>query len=91
MVDNLPRILPKACDAVIAAKSWKKPPIFQLLERAGDIQPSEMYQVFNMGIGMAVVLSRKDAPAFLASIRAKEIGCIESGTGIVRLELGAEA
>ena len=47
---------------------------------------SEMFQVFNMGIGMAVILSKKDVPAFMKKTRAKEIGRIESGAGIVRLE-----
>jgi phosphoribosylaminoimidazole (AIR) synthetase len=45
-----------------------------------------MFQVFNMGIGMAVILGKKDVPAFLEQTRAKEIGRIESGSGIVRLE-----
>jgi len=86
LVDNLPRVLPKTCDAVIRADSWKVPAIFQILERAGNVPSSEMFQVFNMGIGMAVVLSQKDVPAFVKKTRARQIGCIESGSGIVRLE-----
>jgi phosphoribosylformylglycinamidine cyclo-ligase len=86
LIDNLPRVLPKSCDAVICAGAWKKPALFQIMERAGKVPPSEMFQVFNMGIGMAVVLSKKDVPAFMKKIRAKEIGRIESGTGVVRLE-----
>jgi len=86
LIDNLPRVLPKSCDAVICTEGWKKPVIFQIMERAGKVPRSEMFQVFNMGIGMAVVLSKKDVPAFMKKIRAKEIGRIESGTGIVRLE-----
>jgi phosphoribosylformylglycinamidine cyclo-ligase len=86
LVDNLPRVLPETCDAVIRTDSWKKPAIFQILERAGNVPSSEMFQVFNMGIGMAVVISKKDVPAFMKIARAKEIGRIERGTGIVRLE-----
>ena len=86
LVDNLPRVLPKSCDAVIRTGSWKKPAIFRILERAGNVPPSEMFQVLNMGIGMAVILSKKDVPAFAKKIRAKEIGRIESGSGVVRLE-----
>ena len=86
LIDNPPRILPKNCDAVIRTDSWKKPAIFQLLEKAGNVPRSEMFQVFNMGIGMAVIVSSKDAPAFKKMIRAREIGRIESGSGIVRLE-----
>ena len=86
LVDNLPRILPKHCDAVIDTAAWRPPAIFQLLEEAGKVPRSEMFQVFNMGIGMAVILSRKDVAAFIKNTRAKEIGRIEAGTGVVRLE-----
>jgi len=86
LIDNLPRVLPKNCDAVIDTESWKKPAIFQILERAGKVDRSEMFQVFNMGIGMAAVLAPDDVPTFIKLTRAKEIGRIESGSGIVRLE-----
>ena len=86
LVDNLPRILPPACDAVIHTGSWKRPPIFEILQQAGNVPSSEMFQVFNMGIGMAVIVSAKDLPAFLKTVRAKEIGRIETGSGVVRLE-----
>ena len=86
LVDNLPRVLPKDCDAVIETDAWRKPPIFQILEQAGNVARSEMYQVFNMGIGMAVILSKKDVDPFREKTGAKEIGHIARGTGIVRLE-----
>jgi len=86
LVDNLPRVLPKNCDAVIDTGSWKKPAIFQILERAGKVAHTEMFQVFNMGIGMAVVVSERDAPALAKCLRAKQIGRIAAGTGVVRLE-----
>lgn len=86
LVDNLPRVLPKECDAVIETGVWKKPAIFQILERAGKVPKAEMFQVFNMGIGMAAVVSRKDVQMVSKLFRAREIGRIERGTGIVRLE-----
>lgn len=52
LVDNLPRILPNSCDAVIDTNSWRVPAIFRLLQTKGRLPASEMYQVFNMGIGM---------------------------------------
>jgi phosphoribosylformylglycinamidine cyclo-ligase len=91
LIDNLPRVLPKTCDAVIETRRWKKPAIFQILEQAGKVPAAEMYQVFNMGIGMAVVVSKKDAAAFAKQTRAMKIGRIERGTGIVRLETQPEA
>ena len=86
LVDNLPRVLPGNCDAVIDTESWRKPAIFHILEAAGRVERCEMFQVFNMGIGMAVILSKEDVPAFVKKTRAREIGRIESGSGIVRLE-----
>src|SRR5438034_2473683 len=52
LIDNLPRIVPPNCDAIIETKSWKVPRIFQILQQNGNIDLREMYQVFNMGIGM---------------------------------------
>jgi phosphoribosylformylglycinamidine cyclo-ligase len=81
LIDNLPRILPKNCDAVIETKSWKIPRIFQILQQNGKIGPREMYQVFNMGIGMVAVAAEKDADRAMSILRAKPIGRIERGTG----------
>src|SRR3954467_10374674 len=52
LIDNLPRILPSNCDAEIDTTSWKVPTIFQVLAENGGVDRAEMYQVFNMGIGM---------------------------------------
>src|SRR3954467_6698036 len=52
LVDNLPRVLPSHCDAEIDTTSWKVPTIFQVLAENGGVDRAEMYQVFNMGIGM---------------------------------------
>src|SRR5206468_7331558 len=49
LIDNLPRILPRNCDAVIETKNWRAPGIFQVLQQDGNIDLHEMYQVFNMG------------------------------------------
>jgi phosphoribosylformylglycinamidine cyclo-ligase len=86
LVDNFPRILPTTCDAVISTGAWKRPAIFEIIQKAGKVPDSEMYQVFNMGMGMAVVVSVKDVGAFVKNTRAKEICRIETGTGVVRLE-----
>ncbi len=87
LVDNLPRVLPKNCDAVIDTRSWTVPPIFRLIQRGGKVDAAEMYQVFNMGIGMTIVTSAQDAAAVIRQTRAKRIGVIESGEGKVRLSL----
>jgi phosphoribosylformylglycinamidine cyclo-ligase len=61
-IDNIPRILPKACRAVILRGSWDVPPVFTIIKKIGNIDDGEMYRVFNMGIGMMVVASEKEAP-----------------------------
>jgi phosphoribosylformylglycinamidine cyclo-ligase len=81
LIDNLPRILPGNCDAVIETKNWRVPRIFQVLEENGKIDPHEMYQVFNMGIGMVAVVSARDAERAMLMLKAKRIGQILRGTG----------
>jgi phosphoribosylformylglycinamidine cyclo-ligase len=90
-VDNVDRILPPDCDAVIDAKSWEPLPIFRYLQATGGVENAEMYRTFNMGIGMAVAVAESDADAVLRDSAVAEfepllIGRIVSGSGIVRME-----
>lgn len=87
LVDNLPRVLPKDCDAVIDTRRWTVPALFRLIQQGGRVDTAEMYQVFNMGIGMTIVTGAGDAAEVIRRTRAKRIGVIESGTGKVRLSL----
>jgi len=87
LIDNLPRILPPSCDAVIETKSWKVPRIFQILQQNGNIDFREMYQVFNMGIGMVAVVAEQNADRAMSTLRAKRIGRIERGSGKTVLKL----
>ncbi|KAB2639145.1 MAG: phosphoribosylformylglycinamidine cyclo-ligase [Verrucomicrobia bacterium] len=84
LIDNLPRILPKGCDAVIDPRSWKVPAIFGIIGRGGNVDPLEMYQVFNMGIGMVLVVPSKDGKRIAKSLGGKIIGGISKGSGVVR-------
>jgi phosphoribosylformylglycinamidine cyclo-ligase len=86
LTDNLPRILPSHCDAVIETKSWRVPRIFQILQEHGNVDSREMYQVFNMGIGMVAVVAEQNANRVMSMLKAKRIGRIERGTGKVRLK-----
>jgi phosphoribosylformylglycinamidine cyclo-ligase len=85
LIDNLPRILPSNCDAVIETKSWRVPSIFQILQQNGNIDLREMYQVFNMGIGMTAVVAEQNTERAMSILRAKQIGRIERGNGNVQL------
>jgi len=85
LIDNLPRILPKNCDAVIDTRSWRVPEIFSFIGRKGKVDRAEMYQVFNMGIGMVAIVRQRDVAAAKRMLRAKVIGRIEPGSGKTRL------
>jgi phosphoribosylformylglycinamidine cyclo-ligase len=86
LIDNLPRILPSNCDAVIETKSWRVPSIFQILQKNGNVDAQEMYQVFNMGIGMVAIVAEENAQRTISTLDAKRIGRVERGTRKVRLE-----
>jgi phosphoribosylformylglycinamidine cyclo-ligase len=81
LIDNLPRILPSNCDALIETKSWRVPSIFQILQKSGNVDSQEMYQVFNMGIGTVAIVAERNARNAMSILKAKRIGRIERGTG----------
>ncbi len=85
LVDNLPRVLPKDCDAEIDTGSWKVPAMFRHIQEGGFVDRAEMYQVFNMGVGMVLVVSEKDAAAVIRRTKARRIGRIVRGSGVVQL------
>jgi len=86
LIDNIPRILPLNCDAIIETKNWRVPRIFKILQRDGRIDVREMYQVFNMGIGMVAVIAEENAQRLISRLKAKRIGYIVRGSGKVRLQ-----
>ena len=59
LTDNLPRVFPHGLDARIERGSWPVPPIFSYLAEAGNIDEEEMYQVFNMGVGMVLIVAQE--------------------------------
>jgi phosphoribosylformylglycinamidine cyclo-ligase len=90
-VDNVPRTLPAKCDVVIRKGSWDMLPIFQIIAAKGGVDEAELYQVFNMGIGMTVTVAADQADAVLKTIKAAKhkawiIGEVVKGTGICRVE-----
>jgi phosphoribosylformylglycinamidine cyclo-ligase len=90
LASNLARVLPRSVDATIARRSWEEPRIFGEIKRLGDIADEEMGRVFNLGIGMVVVVASDDAHRALDILRtnghrAVEIGEISRGEGRVEL------
>jgi len=89
-VDNIPRILPKDCDAEVKAGSWEEPPIFGILRDRGGLDESELYQVFNMGIGMVAIVDPAKAEQILNKIissgnKCWKIGEVVRGSGLTRV------
>jgi phosphoribosylformylglycinamidine cyclo-ligase len=85
LIDNVPRVLPRNCDAVIDTRRWRVPEIFKFIGEEGKIDREEMYQVFNMGIGMVAIVAERDIKRTISILRAKRIGRIERGSGKTRL------
>ena len=89
-VDNIPRVLPKSCDVVIGKGSWEMLPIFQIIAKRGGVPEDELFQVFNMGIGMTAIIAGDKADAVLEFIRSQKhkawlIGEVVKGRGEARV------
>ncbi|HEV2436553.1 MAG TPA: phosphoribosylformylglycinamidine cyclo-ligase [Verrucomicrobiae bacterium] len=89
-VDNIPRVLPKNLEVVIRKGTWDMLPIFQILAEKSGVPDAELYQVFNMGIGMVSIVSADKADAVLKFIRAQNhrawlIGEVVEGSGEARV------
>lgn len=79
---NVPRVLPGGLAARIHRGSWREPPIFQVLQETGGIDTDEMFNVFNMGLGMVLVVSAEDAPAVQEAVpEAVVVGEVVRGEG----------
>lgn len=83
-LDNIPRILPDNCQAVIQTGSWPVLPVFRYMQERGNIDQQTMMRTFNMGIGLCLIVSPKDKDQVLKTFKlAKEpvfeIGFVDSG------------
>lgn len=89
-IDNIPRVLPRDCDAIIRKGSWDVPPIFRIIAANGRVQEAELFNVFNMGVGMVVVTASDCADEMVRFCRARShqawlIGEVVRGRGKVKL------
>jgi phosphoribosylformylglycinamidine cyclo-ligase len=74
---NIPRVLPEGFAAQIDHQAWTVPPLFRIIQKAGNIDDNEMYHVFNMGIGMAVICSKINVDKIMRSLpEARIIGSV---------------
>ncbi len=85
LLENIPRVLPEGCHAVVDTSAWSLPPIFALLRDGGDLAAEELARTFNCGVGMAVIVSRDVAEELpgemfrIGQIEAGVRGCTVSG------------
>jgi phosphoribosylformylglycinamidine cyclo-ligase len=84
LLENIPRVLPDNCHAMVDSTRWQLPPIFTMLQQGGAVAHEEMVRTFNCGIGMAVILNESAADAVSAMLEAAgetvfRIGRIEAG------------
>ena len=89
-VDNIPRVLPDNRDVIIHKGSWEMLPIFKMIQANGGVPEAELYQVFNMGIGMVAVVTGDKADEILKFIRTEKhrawiIGAVVAGKGKCRV------
>jgi len=82
LLENIPRVLPAHTAARLEQSRWKRPPIFDWLQKHGNIEDAEMHRTFNCGIGMAVVVAKEDAEKALGLFRSLGVEAFEVG-GIV--------
>jgi len=89
-VDNIPRVLPESLDAVIKKGSWDMLPIFKIIEEKSGVPDEELYQVFNMGIGMVAIVSAEKVNDVLKFIKSQKhnawlVGEVVKGKGVARV------
>lgn len=86
LIENVPRILPEGLSARFDSSSWNRPPIFNAIQRDGGISDDEMFRVFNMGLGMAVVCENERAAEAVSIIpNAAVVGEIAAQDGGARV------
>jgi phosphoribosylformylglycinamidine cyclo-ligase len=77
LIENIPRILPEGCAVTLERSKWNVPKIFNIIQDIGNIDNQEMFHVFNMGIGMVLIVSKSDVKIVLNDLKsAKEPGTI---------------
>lgn len=79
LLENIPRVLPGGCSAVLDKQSWELPPVFQWLSDAGGVAESEMHRTFNCGIGMTLIVGDSKAEAAMQLLHEYGLTCWELG------------
>lgn len=82
-IDNIPRVLPDGLSVVVDISSWDVPPLFKLIQRLGAVAEMEMYQVYNMGIGMVIITSAQHTDELISALgMGQPIGQVIAGNKV---------
>ena len=82
-IENIPRVMPNGLGAKIDKNTWTVPEVFNFLQRHGQVSEEEMYNVFNMGISMIMVVSPEDAEKTIALAQEGVVmGKVIAGEGV---------
>ncbi|GBD11758.1 Phosphoribosylformylglycinamidine cyclo-ligase [bacterium HR23] len=83
LIENVPRILPPGLGARFRLGAWEVPPLFRLIQQAGQVEEGEMFRVFNMGVGMVVAVAPEAVAAACRAVpEAVTIGEVVEGEGV---------
>jgi len=89
LIGNVPRVLPDGLTAKFDSHTWTVPPIFNLIQKQGNVDRGEMYQVFNMGVGMVIICSPDSVDHFTRVLpEAMVIGEVMKQVGEARVVIG---
>jgi phosphoribosylformylglycinamidine cyclo-ligase len=87
LLENIPRVLPKICDAEIDLSAWETPEIFNILEKLGNLDKPDLYTTFNMGIGLVIILDEQNAEKLINKTKDLiKIGEVVAGAQGVELK-----
>jgi phosphoribosylformylglycinamidine cyclo-ligase len=87
-IGNIPRVIPQTCRVIIRKGAWEVPPIFHMLQREAGLEDREMFQTFNMGVGLVLILSRDQVDKSLAILQSHNVEAWGIGEIGVREETG---
>ena len=90
LLENIPRVLPNGCKAVINKGSWQVPEIFDIIMKGGNIEESEMFRTLNCGIGMVLVVPEKQTEDIMIRLSGLHENAFVIGE-IAKCETGAES
>jgi phosphoribosylformylglycinamidine cyclo-ligase len=84
LVDNIPRILPEGANVEIVRGAWPVLPVFNVMQRLGNVSETEMHRTFNMGVGMVIICAESNAAQIRSHVEARgekiyEIGRVVAG------------